>query len=270
MIIRKAYKRACWEIDTLENNCDSHCRCFTAVLGVFLPSYTSESTPGMPARACRAAAGAGSSQQAEGEREGGVQESARGLGATVQRAGAWHRKAAARAQAESGEDGGDGEEAEGGAQRKTNNRGKMITFHFPLHDFLSFLCIRALTVRNNLRPNKIPPLFDAKFCKIYSLLWISFETNQNCFLSARRNRLLVSYCLKKKVLYWSQRRRAEAGSESWRRISKPWIRGQWKERLSSRGKVFSLFPLFNLLFCPFFPFLFAPRSIDGLTINAFC
>lgn len=25
MITRRAYKRACWEIDTVENNCDSHC-----------------------------------------------------------------------------------------------------------------------------------------------------------------------------------------------------------------------------------------------------
>lgn len=88
MIIRRAYKQACWEINTVENICDSLCCCFTAVLFCFLPSVTSESTPGMPARAGRAAAGAGSSQQAEGKREGGLQESTRGLGAKVQRAGA--------------------------------------------------------------------------------------------------------------------------------------------------------------------------------------
>lgn len=40
---------------------------------------------------------------------------------------------------------------------KQTTGGEIIKCHFPLDDFLSFLCIRALTVRKNLRPNKIPP-----------------------------------------------------------------------------------------------------------------
>lgn len=47
----------------------------------------SESTAGMSARACRAAADAGGGEQVQGEREGGVQEGEGGLGPTTQRAG---------------------------------------------------------------------------------------------------------------------------------------------------------------------------------------
>lgn len=57
---------------------------------LFLPAAVSlfkDSTARMPARARRAAAGSRGSQQAEGERENGVQESEGGMGQTMQRAG---------------------------------------------------------------------------------------------------------------------------------------------------------------------------------------
>lgn len=41
MIIRRAYKRACWEIDTVENICDSLCCRFTAVFFFCRPSRQS-------------------------------------------------------------------------------------------------------------------------------------------------------------------------------------------------------------------------------------
>lgn len=56
---------------------------------LFLPTAVSlfkDSTARMPARARRAAAGSRGSQQAEGERENGVQESKGSLGQTKQRA----------------------------------------------------------------------------------------------------------------------------------------------------------------------------------------
>lgn len=77
----------------------------------------SESTAGMPARACWAAAGAGGAEQTAGEREGGVQEGERGLGQTMQRARVWHQQTTGWAETESGDDPGDGEKAEGGVQR---------------------------------------------------------------------------------------------------------------------------------------------------------
>lgn len=75
---------------------------------------SSEPTAGMSAGARRAAAGAGGGKQAEGEGDGGVQEDEGGLGETTQRARKRYRQAAGRAEAESREDRGDWEEAEGG------------------------------------------------------------------------------------------------------------------------------------------------------------
>lgn len=74
----------------------------------------SGSTAGMSARARRAAAGAGGGKQAEGERPAGGQEGEGGLGPKTQRAGKRYRQAAARAEAQPREDGGDGDAAEGG------------------------------------------------------------------------------------------------------------------------------------------------------------
>lgn len=66
-----------------------------------------ESTPGMPARARRAAAVAGSRFEAEGQGKSRVQKSPRGLGKGLQGAEYRHQSAAGGAAAEPGEDGGD-------------------------------------------------------------------------------------------------------------------------------------------------------------------
>lgn len=84
-----------------------------------------ESTPGMPARARRAAAVAGSCHQAEGEGKSGVQKSPRGLGQRLQGAEERHQQAAGGAAAEPGEDGGDGEDAEGSVRRKARSWGNL-------------------------------------------------------------------------------------------------------------------------------------------------
>lgn len=84
-----------------------------------------ESTPGMPARARRAAAVAGSCHQAEGEGKSGVQKSQRGLGQRLQGAEERHQQAAGGAAAEPGEDGGDGEDAEGSVRRKARSWGNL-------------------------------------------------------------------------------------------------------------------------------------------------
>lgn len=67
----------------------------------------------MPARARRAAAGARGHQQAEGERQNGVQEGERGLGQTTQRGGEWHQQATEGAEAQFWTDKEHGEEAGG-------------------------------------------------------------------------------------------------------------------------------------------------------------
>lgn len=101
----------------------------TMMIPYLLPASScllSESTAGMSARASWAATDPGGCKQAKREREGGLQESEGGLGETTQRAREWHRQVAGRAESETREDRGDGEEAEGGVWSLANERNKII------------------------------------------------------------------------------------------------------------------------------------------------
>lgn len=80
----------------------------------------SESAAGMSARAGWAAADPGGGKQAKGQRREGLQEGEGGLGETTQTAWDRHKQAEGRAEAESGEDRGDGEGAEGGVWSQAN------------------------------------------------------------------------------------------------------------------------------------------------------
>ena len=75
-----------------------------------------DTTSGMPARAGRAAAGPGGDGQAEGEREGGIQEGEGDPGHGTQRASEEHRCAAGGTEREPRERGGDAEETGGGVE----------------------------------------------------------------------------------------------------------------------------------------------------------
>lgn len=76
----------------------------------------------MPARARRAAAGSRGSQQAEGERENGVQESKGSLGQTKQRAREWDQQTTEGAESQFQTDTGHGEEAGGNVPVTNTNR----------------------------------------------------------------------------------------------------------------------------------------------------
>lgn len=156
---------------------------------LFLPAAVSlfkDSTARMPARARRAAAGSRGSQQAEGERENGVQESKGGMGQTTQRAREWDQQATEGAASQFQTDTGHGEEAGGNV---------------------------PITIENPHKAKK----------KILNM-------------SIRRSRTWLNYWLRKRVHYWKQMRKAEFESRSWRRTSKPWLRGQWTERQRWKGR----------------------------------
>lgn len=76
----------------------------------------------MPARARRAAAGSRGSQQAEGERENGVQESKGGMGQTMQWAREWDLQATGGAESQFQTDTWHGEEAGGDVPVTNTNR----------------------------------------------------------------------------------------------------------------------------------------------------
>lgn len=83
--------------------------------------FVTESSPGVPERAGRAAAVAGRRHQAEGEGKSRVSKSSGSLGQRLQRAEQRHQQIAGGAAAEPGEDGGDGEDAEGSVRGKARN-----------------------------------------------------------------------------------------------------------------------------------------------------
>lgn len=271
MIIRRAYRRACWEIDTVENNCDSLCCCFTAVFfavhRVRVDSRNAcESAPSC-CRCRKQPAGWGRKRRrSTRERERPGSDGAESWSVTL--AGCSTSSGRVRRRWRRWR----------GSRRWCTNEnkqpgGKIIKFYFPLYDFLFFLCICALTVRKNLCPNNIPPFLmqnsEKWFYKIYSLLWISFETRIASCLPGGAGFWWATLSRKKYFIdckggEQSPDQRAGGGYPN------PESEDSGKRDWVGEVRYFHYFPFLISSFVPFFLSFFPPECIDGLTINAFC